>query len=354
MPNVQEGLTENGKPVSASPNSDDAFEQSLARAVAKNVDGAPPPTPEPEPNNGHEPPITIGDFKRSLLAPTETTNVQDGLTIENDSGVEDDVDHQPFNWDDPQVQQYVAQGQAQADAQEQRLVAAETELAGRDFDDRMENAETRSDVIEALADLQVRAPDLYAQVLPTLEDLDLYFVDDPTFQAAVEQVAEEIRMDEDAVAQWMARQSLHTEATFGLQQQAFELTESARAMQAALDHNAAARTARVRAAGLLLSARPGLRPGDVAPPADRVCVGGFACWPRRLAHRPRHAQLRADHTRLRGPDRGSHTGRPPRQHHALLADQDGRLFGAHLLGEQDVHLLRTEERHHPRRGKRLP
>src|SRR5216117_1979717 len=58
------------------------------------------------------------------------------------------------------------------------------------------------------------------------------------------------------------------------------------------------------------------------------------CWPCRLAHRPRHAQLRADRPRLRRPDRRSHTRRPPRQHHALLADQHGRFFGAHLLGEQ--------------------
>jgi hypothetical protein len=39
-----------------------------------------------------------------------------------------------------------------------------------------------------------------------------------------------------------------------------------------------------------------------------------------LAHRPRHAQLRADRARLRQPDRGSHARRSPRQHHAVLAD----------------------------------
>ena len=94
------------------------------------------------------------------------------------------------------------------------------------------------------------------------------------------------------------------------------------------------RTTRVRAAGLLLHARPGLRPGDDEPPADDLRNGGFARWPCRLAHRPRHAQLRADRTRLRRPGRGPHARRRARQHHALLADEHGRLLGAHLLGEQ--------------------
>ena len=53
----------------------------------------------------------------------------------------------------------------------------------------------------------------------------------------------------------------------------------------------------------LLQERPGLRPGDVEPPADAVRDRGFAGRPRRVDARSRHPQLRDDRTRLRRKDR---------------------------------------------------
>ena len=75
---------------------------------------------------------------------------------------------------------------------------------------------------------------------------------------------------------------------------------------------------------------------------------GFTCRPGRLDARPRRTQLRAYCTRLRRSVRGSHARRYPRQHHALLVDEHGGLFGSYLLGKQ-VRLLCPETRRHPGR-----
>jgi len=56
--------------------------------------------------------------------------------------------------------------------------------------------------------------------------------------------------------------------------------------------------------------------------------------PGRLDPRPRRSQLCAHRARLRRADRGPDPRRHPRKHHALLADQDGGLFGSALLGIQ--------------------
>ena len=88
----------------------------------------------------------------------------------------------------------------------------------------------------------------------------------------------------------------------------------------------------VRAARLLLQQGPGLRPGNGATPADAVRDRGFARRPRGLVPRPRPQELRAHRARLRRQVRRPHAGRHPRQHHAHLADQDGGLRRAPLLG----------------------
>ena len=54
------------------------------------------------------------------------------------------------------------------------------------------------------------------------------------------------------------------------------------------------------------------------------------------------AQLRAHGTRVRRAARRPHARRHPRQHHALLVDQHGGLFGASLLGKQ-AGILRRQE-----------
>ena len=106
------------------------------------------------------------------------------------------------------------------------------------------------------------------------------------------------------------------------------------------------RTRRVRAVGLLVQARPGLRPADVDPTADDVRDCGFTCRPGCLDTRPRRTQLRSHCTRLRWAVRGSHARRCPRQHHALLVDEHGGLLGSYLLGKQ-VCLLCPETRRIP-------
>ena len=69
---------------------------------------------------------------------------------------------------------------------------------------------------------------------------------------------------------------------------------------------------------------------------DRLRPAGFTRRAGGLAARPRHGQLLQDLPRLRRraavrqPDPGS----DPRQHHAVLADADGRLGGPVVLGER--------------------
>jgi hypothetical protein len=53
-----------------------------------------------------------------------------------------------------------------------------------------------------------------------------------------------------------------------------------------------------------------------------------------------------------GESEGLNTRRHPRQRHALLVDEHGRVFSASLLGKQ-VRLLRRQERHHSRCRERV-
>ena len=80
--------------------------------------------------------------------------------------------------------------------------------------------------------------------------------------------------------------------------------------------------------GLGYAIEMGNRPQTLYGIADSPV--GLAAW--MLDHDD--AQLRADRTRLRRTDRGPHARRCPRQHHALLVDEHGDLFGASLLGKQ--------------------
>ena len=113
------------------------------------------------------------------------------------------------------------------------------------------------------------------------------------------------------------------------------------------------RTARVRPARLLLQARPGLRPARWRT-ARRRCTGSRI---RRSAWPPGSSTTTRAVTQLiarvfDGQTRRPDARRRPRQHHALLADEHGRLVGSSLLGEQAC-LLRPEGRHHPGRRERL-
>ena len=112
------------------------------------------------------------------------------------------------------------------------------------------------------------------------------------------------------------------------------------------------REVRVRSARLLLQARPGLRPGDGNRPQTLYGIEdspvGLAAW--MLDHDARSYALiaRVFAGQTGGPDARRH----PRQHHALLADEHGGLFGSSLLGKQ-AGLLRPEGRRHSRRRERL-
>ena len=78
------------------------------------------------------------------------------------------------------------------------------------------------------------------------------------------------------------------------------------------------------------------------PPAGALRNCGFTRRPGRLDARPRRDQFGADRSRLcrRGPGR-PYPRRRARQHHPLLVDEHGGLFGTPLLGKQG-RLLRPE------------
>ena len=87
--------------------------------------------------------------------------------------------------------------------------------------------------------------------------------------------------------------------------------------------------------------RPGLRQRDGEPPADALRHRGFARRPGRLDARPRRRAATQLIARVfDGQPRGADARRRPRQHHALLADEHGGLFGAPLLGTARLALLR--------------
>ena len=97
-------------------------------------------------------------------------------------------------------------------------------------------------------------------------------------------------------------------------------------------------------------------PGDGEPPADALRNRGFAGRPRGVDPRSRRPQLRADRPRLRRTARRPHARRHPRQHHALLADEHGDLFGASLLGNTQLAARASSTSRdvtHPGRRERL-
>ena len=113
------------------------------------------------------------------------------------------------------------------------------------------------------------------------------------------------------------------------------------------------RAVRVGSARGLLRARPRVRPGDGGPPADAVRARGFTRRVGRMDARSRRAQPVADRACLRRRIRRADEGRHPRQRHAVLADEDGRLIGTLVLGEQ-ASVLRAQGRHAADRRQRLP
>ena len=76
---------------------------------------------------------------------------------------------------------------------------------------------------------------------------------------------------------------------------------------------------------------------------------GLAAWI--LDHDAR--SYAAHRTRLRRTARRPHARRCPRQHHALLVDEHGDLFGASLLGKQAQSFFAAKGRRHPGRRERL-
>ena len=113
-------------------------------------------------------------------------------------------------------------------------------------------------------------------------------------------------------------------------------------------------TRRLRpAVTLLLHEGARLRERDGEPAADPVRARGFADRPRRLVPRPRHLDLPGRSRACSTASKGLTPRRHPRQHHALLADQHGSVFGAALLGEQ-CRFFAPSGVNIPVGGKRLP
>ena len=98
--------------------------------------------------------------------------------------------------------------------------------------------------------------------------------------------------------------------------------------------------------GLAYALEMGNRPQTLYGIADSPV--GLAAW--MLDHDARSYELIA--RVFDGQVRGPHARRHARQHHALLADEHGGLFGSSVLGEQ-AGLLCPEERHDPRCRERL-
>ena len=88
--------------------------------------------------------------------------------------------------------------------------------------------------------------------------------------------------------------------------------------------------------------------------ADALRARGFAGRPRRVDHRPRHLDATGRSRACSTASRMGLTRDDILDNITLvLADEDGRIIGAALLGEQE-RLFRSERCQDPRRGQRLP
>ena len=123
----------------------------------------------------------------------------------------------------------------------------------------------------------------------------------------------------------------------------------------AADRSVGRGAARIRPAELLLHEGHRLRARDGVSPADAVRARGLARRAGGLDARPRRLRARGYPARLRrgAARRQPHARRGPRQRHAVLADEYGRLLVPPLLGEQ-ARLLRLQGRHRPDGRQRLP
>jgi pimeloyl-ACP methyl ester carboxylesterase len=99
--------------------------------------------------------------------------------------------------------------------------------------------------------------------------------------------------------------------------------------------------------GLAYAQEMGNRPQTLYGIADSPI--GLAGWI--LDHE--REQLCDDDTCLRRENRRSHARRHSRQHHFLLVDENGSLFGSSLLGKQ-TGVFRTQKRPNPGSRERLP